>query len=849
MSTPINVSSGQTSSGTIGSGGTEYVLSGGTAIDTTVNSGGTLYISSGGNVSSSTINSSGELDLENGAITASLTFSGGTEVVLSGGTLTSQTVVAGGLQELVVSSGAQVSSTTVNSGGNLQVLGGGTAIGVTVAASGSVDDYGTVLFNGKGVTTVSSGATVRVESGGTAEVLLGTASGIMVLSGGTALVEEGGTSVDPVVSNGGTEIVFSTAVLALSGAGQTDAGTTFSGGTELLEGGAALTGRTLSFGFLQELIVASGGTAANIVVSSGATEIVSAGGMAAGETVYSGGALELVGGASAMGATFSGGTEILASGAAVTGPVLSATGLQELILSSGGSARGAMVGNGGTLDIISGGSASGTVVGNGGSEIVAFGGADSNTVVSGGGTLQLAGGTLVASEAAGGTLTEYGSIQGLSATIIQTGSGTLLLSGTDTFSGGSVIISAGTVELATSGSVGSDTFAFSPAAGGSATLQIDAPATPVNGGTFTDTIANFGTNDAIDLRGLTFSTGATATLSGSTLIISDGGTTIDLTLSNPGATQYYVHSDGMGGTVINDMPCFCRGTLMRTERGEVPIEDLAIGDRVATYGGAFEPIRWIGRRSYAGRFLAGKRHIMPVRIRAGALADNVPSRDLLVSPNHAMYLDGVLVPAGLLINGVSIVQEEAVESVEYIHIELAEHNVVWAEGAASETFIDDDSRAIFHNADDYASRYPDAPSGPALFCAPRLEAGYALEAVRRRIAERAGLTRRAPGLGELRGYLDNASGHEVRGWAQDTLHPEAPVCLDILVDGVVVAQALANRHRLDLQAAGLGSGRHSFAAWLPAPLPGAGVLEVRRSADGTLLARADLDARSASTAA
>ena len=89
-----------------------------------------------------------------------------------------------------------------------------------------------------------------------------------------------------------------------------------------------------------------------------------------------------------------------------------------------------------------------------------------------------------------------------------------------------------------------------------------------------------------------------------------------------------------------------------------------------TTSGAARPIKWIGRRSYGGRFVMGRKDILPICIKAGALDDNVPRRDLWISPHHAMYLEGVLIEAKDLVNGVSIVQAERVEKVEYFHIEL-----------------------------------------------------------------------------------------------------------------------------------------------------------------------------------
>jgi hypothetical protein len=190
-------------------------------------------------------------------------------------------------------------------------------------------------------------------------------------------------------------------------------------------------------------------------------------------------------------------------------------------------------------------------------------------------------------------------------------------------------------------------------------------------------------------------------------------------------------------------PCYCPGTLIRTKGSETRVEKLKIGDKVMTKSGVARPIKWIGRRSYGGRFILGRKDILPVCVKAGALDDNVPRRDLWISPHHAMYLDGILIEAKDLINGVSIVQAERVEKVEYFHIELDTHDVIIAERALSESFIDDDSRAMFHNAHEYRALYPDAPSGPVTYCAPRLEDGYEVEAARRRIMLRAGLLRPA----------------------------------------------------------------------------------------------------------
>jgi uncharacterized repeat protein (TIGR03803 family) len=333
----------------------------------------------------------------------------------------------------------------------------------------------------------------------------------------------------------------------------------------------------------------------------------------------------------------------------------------------------------------------------------------------------------------------------------------------------------------------------------------------------------------------------------STLILDQAG---DLFGTTQGWKQ--AHDSGTVfelGNVQFVVACFRRGTLIEIAHGhQQKVEDLEIGDEVRTASGALRPIKWIGRRSYSGRFIIGRKEILPVCFKAGSLGDNVPTRDLWISPQHAMYFapaghGGVLIEAKDLINGISIVQAERVESVEYFHIELDTHDVIVAEGALSETFIDDDSRAIFHNAQEYDMLYATEASAPARYCAPRLKEGYTVEAVRQQLALRAGLPGASdatglglPHVGALRGYIDFVGETCIAGWAQNSNAPEAPVCLDILADGRLIGQTLANRYRADLERTGLGTGRHGFRFDPPA---GVNIrpetLEVRRSLDGAAL--------------
>jgi uncharacterized protein len=201
-------------------------------------------------------------------------------------------------------------------------------------------------------------------------------------------------------------------------------------------------------------------------------------------------------------------------------------------------------------------------------------------------------------------------------------------------------------------------------------------------------------------------------------------------------------SDGIGGTDIflTDAACFRAGTLILTPNGDVPIEALAIGEAVLTHDDTAKPIKWIGRRSYNGRFIAGNRNALPIRIATNAIADGVPHHDLDVSPKHAMLIDGMLVPAELLVNGVSIWQLDQVDELEYFHIELEAHDAILAEGAPSETFVDCDNRGMFQNAEEFARLYPDDVRRPWRFCAERLTDGSPkLRTIRARLAERTGI--------------------------------------------------------------------------------------------------------------
>lgn len=156
--------------------------------------------------------------------------------------------------------------------------------------------------------------------------------------------------------------------------------------------------------------------------------------------------------------------------------------------------------------------------------------------------------------------------------------------------------------------------------------------------------------------------------------------------------------------------CFYAGTLIATPAGGVAVETLKAGDLVLTADGVAAPVRWLGRQSLSTVF-GDKLRVLPIRIKAGALAANVPARDLLVSPDHALLVEGVLIQAGALVNGTSILRETAVPDViDYYHVELDGHALLLAEGAPAESFVDNAGRIRFDNWSEHEALYPDGKS-------------------------------------------------------------------------------------------------------------------------------------------
>jgi hypothetical protein len=197
------------------------------------------------------------------------------------------------------------------------------------------------------------------------------------------------------------------------------------------------------------------------------------------------------------------------------------------------------------------------------------------------------------------------------------------------------------------------------------------------------------------------------------------------------------------GTLAN-FPCYCAGTLIRTPDGDVAVEFLAEGQLVVTASGEATPVRWIGRRTVNVRRHPDPAMVRPIRIAAGALSENMPARDLLVSPDHAMLVDGALIPARLLVNHRSVTEVIGVRTVTYFHVELDRHDIIIANGAPAESFLDTGNRRALADAPVTAVEV-DLSAGPRSrttaegVCMPLVTDPETVFPIWQRIAERAGL--------------------------------------------------------------------------------------------------------------
>jgi autotransporter passenger strand-loop-strand repeat protein len=723
MASNYVVSSGVTSSGiTLSAGDLMTVSSGGKTIN--ISDGGEEELFAGAVASSTTVAARGVL-IEGGATEiGTVVDNTGLEQIGGSGTDIDTVVSTGGVQWLYAS--ATASSTTLS--GGTQILGGVTSsipFGVQSTtggtAIGDVVDAGGHEYVGTGAT--ASGTVVH--SGGTQQVGGSTTwSYYYGLSAGSSATMStnlsGGIASDTVVSSGGAEIVGSGGVTTSTTviSGDVISG---SGGLVVESGGSAIAtvasgGETVGI----SILVSSGGATTGTVLST-ADETVYSGGVASQTTVSSGGQLYLNSGSS-------GGS--IAGGSAFDTTVLSGGHEQVLdyAIESGGTVdNGGLIGVAGTIvgeTVQFGGSAFMLVDGNGahgssisgiiyGSQTASSGGfAIGDTVMSGGQEWIVAGGSAT--------------------NIIVSSGGQLVVSGiagSGAVSDGATVLSGGTDIVSAGGAATSTTIAN----GG--TLIVS------SGATTSDTILQMG--GTIDVAYVPYVSGATAALNSSTdvLTVTDGGNTLTYQMADSYAGDtFYVTKDSTNQTQITLTPCFCTGTRILTDRGEVPVEQLAVGDRVKTADGTPRPVKWIGHRNLDLSRHPDPELVWPVLVQAGAMGDNAPHRDLYVSPDHALLLDGLLVPARLLVNGASIQTVCTRKTVTYHHVELETHDILLAENLPAESYLDTGNRGMFENGGAAMILHPDLTNDQSRrvgrSCRPFADEPAVVEPIWHRLAQR-----------------------------------------------------------------------------------------------------------------
>jgi hypothetical protein len=339
--------------------------------------------------------------------------------------------------------------------------------------------------------------------------------------------------------------------------------------------------------------------------------------------------------------------------------------------------------------------------------------------------------------------------------LVVDGPGTVELDAKNTFVGG-ITLRTGTLDLAVPGAAGAGTIVFVPEQ--DATLEFSLANAPSN------ELFNFVNGDSIVVTGFD---ATQAVRSGGEVHLSNQ--TQQLVLNLPFITDFHAFDATFGTVITTDTPaCYLEGTRIATIKGEVAVEDLSIGDLVRIRNGKFRPVRWLGRRAYAGVFATADQNVFnraryprpetiwPIRVLAGAFGPHKPTRDLFLSPDHAVFVNHVLIPIKYVINGDTITQQPRA-AVIYYHVELDQHDVLLAEGLPAESFLNTGDRSNFENGGPVVRLHPEftARFQEAAGCAPLVITGPVLDAVRARLLRRA---RRTVGVREPAEYRDAGGG-------------------------------------------------------------------------------------------
>jgi len=446
-------------------------------------------------------------------------------------------------------------------------------------------------------------------------------------------------------------------------------GTAFDSGSFVAANGGVVSGVNIgSNGGLLASTVSGEGGGAGVVLDS---------------HVYSGGYALAGGGFTIKGQAFAGSgiisrgqfdvgsTEILVSGGTDSGSVIGGT----QIISSAGVALQSIF-SAGTQMISGGGIARGSIASAGGRIEVYSGGTGSALTIGSGGVLHVG---------------SYGIVRGVAIQAAATGSAdqAAVISGATIAGGGTLTLNSGATLV--SGSLAGTT-----EKGGAGGLLV------IKAGAVLSGVLQMGWKSRLDLDSILYTSGAQIFAIYNDVMITDADGNLLWTGSVSGneSSDFHLERDPSDGSMILVYDkCFLKGTMIRTVHGEIAVEDLVVGDKVLAFVDGHEMAReiiWTGHRSTTVRGgLPDDEAGYPVRIRRHAFGENVPNKDLLVTPEHAMFLDGAFVPVRMLVNGRSIFYDRTITHFDYYHIETDEHSIIWSDGALSESYLDTGDRAIF----------------------------------------------------------------------------------------------------------------------------------------------------------
>lgn len=258
------------------------------------------------------------------------------------------------------------------------------------------------------------------------------------------------------------------------------------------------------------------------------------------------------------------------------------------------------------------------------------------------------------------------------------------------------------------------------------------------------TLSGFDVGDTLVLAGIIDVTGV-AVGSGDVLSISQaGGPALNLQLDGTDSqTLGFVTTAGATDITV---ACFAEGTRIATPTGPIAIECLREGDAVVTVSGEARAIEWIGRRTLDCQRHPTPDRVKPILIARHAFGHARPERPLRLSPDHSIFIDGLLIPAKFLLNGTTVRQIDA-GVITYFHLELAHHDVVLAERLPTETYLETGGRAAFQNGGAATQLHPDFAADEARVAmvwgnfayAPLVTSEAQLHPVRTRLAAQAAM--------------------------------------------------------------------------------------------------------------